>query len=150
MPMILIDSSATLCQEPSRVLDVAPPSTGRTHQLVESDTVAVGQGTSMAFIGKHTLTRKITVDRVEYRDGPASYLILRERTGIAVNFSGPKYLHRDPATKEPYTLDSFIRNAPPATLSLLLRERLGEQMAPEQQVALFMKTTQFKVRRHRV
>ncbi|KAJ6471012.1 hypothetical protein C8R45DRAFT_1165737 [Mycena sanguinolenta] len=69
--------------------------------LVESDTVWQDKGTSLVRLGEFLPTQKTTVERMEYRDGPASiYPIHRVRTGIVVDLSDPKYWFRDPKTKE--------------------------------------------------
>ncbi|KAJ7232469.1 hypothetical protein B0H12DRAFT_1076840 [Mycena haematopus] len=81
-------------------------------ELVESDTVWQDPGTSLMRIGKFRPTQKTTVERMEYREGPASiYPIHRVRTGIVIDLSDPKYWFRDPDTKQLYSLDSIILNA---------------------------------------
>ncbi|KAJ6587855.1 hypothetical protein B0H10DRAFT_1961273 [Mycena sp. CBHHK59/15] len=63
-------------------------------------------------IGKFRLTQKISVERMEYRQGPAAiYPIHRIRTGIVVDLSDEKYHFRDPVTKELYSLNTVINNA---------------------------------------
>ncbi|KAJ6579022.1 hypothetical protein B0H10DRAFT_2443543 [Mycena sp. CBHHK59/15] len=57
-------------------------------------------------------TRKTSVERMEYRAGPAAlYPIHRVRTGIVVDLSDEKYRLRDPTTKKLYSLMSIIINA---------------------------------------
>ncbi|KAJ6602957.1 hypothetical protein B0H10DRAFT_2230061 [Mycena sp. CBHHK59/15] len=80
--------------------------------LVESDTVWQDNGTSRVRIGQFRPTRKTSVERMEYRAGPAAvYPIHRVRTGIVVDLSDEKYRLRDPTTKKLYSLMSIIINA---------------------------------------
>ncbi|KAJ7622550.1 hypothetical protein B0H17DRAFT_1151676, partial [Mycena rosella] len=80
--------------------------------LIKSDTVWLDDGTSLARIGPFRPTRKMTVARMEYRQGPAAiYPILRTPTGIVVDLSDQMYWFRDPTTKELYTLNTIIMNA---------------------------------------
>ncbi|KAJ7785121.1 hypothetical protein DFH07DRAFT_934967 [Mycena maculata] len=58
-------------------------------ELVESDTLWQDEITSFCRIGKHRLTQKVTVDRMD----------------------DEKYDLEHPKTKEPYTVDHLIRNA---------------------------------------
>ncbi|KAJ7235364.1 hypothetical protein C8J57DRAFT_1572122 [Mycena rebaudengoi] len=56
--------------------------------LVPSDTIWLDGGTSHIRIGTFRPTQKLTVERMEYRDGPAAiYPIHRVRTGIVVDLS---------------------------------------------------------------
>ncbi|KAJ7774537.1 hypothetical protein DFH07DRAFT_952250 [Mycena maculata] len=81
-------------------------------ELVESDTLWQDEITSFCRIGKHRLTQKVTVDRMEYLSAPASiYPIPRIRTGFVIDLSDEKYDLEHPKTKEPYTVDHLIRNA---------------------------------------
>ncbi|KAJ7025077.1 hypothetical protein C8F04DRAFT_1301207, partial [Mycena alexandri] len=83
-----------------------------TADLVESDTVWQDDGTSLVRIGQFRPTRRTTVQRMEYRTGPALlYPIHRVRTGIVVDLSDYKYWFRDPTTKELITLQSIIFNS---------------------------------------
>ncbi|KAJ7440415.1 hypothetical protein B0H11DRAFT_2353437 [Mycena galericulata] len=86
---------------------------GDDSELLESDTVwASDDGTSRMRVGKFRLTQKITVKRIEYRQGPASiYPIHRVQTGIVVDLSEEKYHLRDPVKNELYSLNSVINNA---------------------------------------
>ncbi|KAJ7438913.1 hypothetical protein B0H11DRAFT_2356610 [Mycena galericulata] len=88
-------------------------SDGDDSELLESDTVwASDDGTSRMRVGKFRLTQKITVKRIEYRQGPASiYPIHRVQTGIVVDLSEEKYHLRDPVKNELYSLNSVINNA---------------------------------------
>ncbi|KAJ7476393.1 hypothetical protein B0H11DRAFT_1810084 [Mycena galericulata] len=80
--------------------------------LVESDTFWPDEGKSFVITGKFRPTQKVTVDRMEYRDGPAAiYPIPRVRTAFVIDLSHRDYMLRDPGTKELYTLDTIIRNA---------------------------------------
>ncbi|KAJ7264262.1 hypothetical protein C8J57DRAFT_1718701 [Mycena rebaudengoi] len=77
--------------------------------LVDSDTVWQDDGSSGVRIGEFRPTKKALVQRMEYRDGPASvYPIHRVRTGIVVDLSNEKYHFCDPETKEPVSLISII------------------------------------------
>ncbi|KAJ7343942.1 hypothetical protein DFH08DRAFT_1081295 [Mycena albidolilacea] len=76
--------------------------------LMESDTVWQDDGTSFVCTG----TFRPTVERMEYRDGPASiYPIPRIPTGFVIDLSKEEYHLRDPKTNELYTIDTIIRNA---------------------------------------
>ncbi|KAJ6527273.1 hypothetical protein DFH09DRAFT_1094940 [Mycena vulgaris] len=80
--------------------------------LVESDTVWLDGGVSFVRSGTFRPSQKVTVQRMEYRDGPAAiYPIHRVRTGIVVDLSNEEYHHRDPSTKELYSLTSIIQKA---------------------------------------
>ncbi|KAJ7300409.1 hypothetical protein DFH08DRAFT_828478 [Mycena albidolilacea] len=70
--------------------------------LMESDTVWQDDGTSFV----------LTVERMEYRNGPASiYPIPCIPTGFVIDLSKEEYHLRDPKTNELYTIDTIIRNA---------------------------------------
>ncbi|KAJ6563092.1 hypothetical protein DFH09DRAFT_1364226 [Mycena vulgaris] len=85
---------------------------GDDPDLLQSDTVWQDDGTSRVRIGKFRPTQKVSVERMEYRDGPACiYPIHRIRTGIVVDLSDEKYHLRDPVNKEFYTLNTIIINA---------------------------------------
>ncbi|KAJ6469411.1 hypothetical protein C8R45DRAFT_1167059, partial [Mycena sanguinolenta] len=87
------------------------PTAGEEPELVESDTLWQDDGTSLMRIGPFRPTAKITVQRMEYRDGPASvYPIHPIRTGIVIDLSDEKYHLRDPSG-ELYNVDCIIRNA---------------------------------------
>ncbi|KAJ7794014.1 hypothetical protein B0H14DRAFT_3558479 [Mycena olivaceomarginata] len=80
--------------------------------LMESDTVWQDDGTSFVRTGTFRPTVKVTVERMEYRDGPASiYPIPRIPTGFVIDLSKEEYHLRDPKTNELYTIDTIIRNA---------------------------------------
>ncbi|KAJ7431585.1 hypothetical protein B0H11DRAFT_1941460 [Mycena galericulata] len=80
--------------------------------LAESDTFWPDEAKSFVIIGKFRPTQKVTVDRMEYRDGPASiYPIPRVRTAFVIDLSHRDYMLQDPGTSELYTLDTIIRNA---------------------------------------
>ncbi|KAF8136057.1 hypothetical protein K438DRAFT_2121651 [Mycena galopus ATCC 62051] len=80
--------------------------------LTESDTVWMDDGKSFLRTGKIRPTQKVTVHRMEYRDGLAAvYPIHRIRTGIVVDLNDEKYWLRDPTTKEVFSLNSIIFNA---------------------------------------
>ncbi|KAJ7835870.1 hypothetical protein B0H13DRAFT_1913361 [Mycena leptocephala] len=82
------------------------------HGLLESDTVWLDDGISRVRIGRFRPTQKVSVERMEYRKGPACiYPVHRVRTGIVVDLSDEKYHLRDPATKALYTLNTIIMNA---------------------------------------
>jgi hypothetical protein len=69
-------------------------------------------GKSRVRIGPFHPTRKVTVQRMEYRNGPATiYPIHRVRTGIVVDLSDQKYWFRDPSTEELISVTSVIQNA---------------------------------------
>jgi hypothetical protein len=69
-------------------------------------------GTSFVRTGTFRPTVKVTVERMEYRDGPASiYPIPRIPTGFVIDLSKEEYHLRDPKTNELYTIDTIIRNA---------------------------------------
>jgi hypothetical protein len=75
-------------------------------------------GTSLVRTGKFRITQKLTVERIEYRVGPAViYPIHRTPTAIVVDLTNGIYRLRDPTTKELYTLNTIIMNA----VSLLSR-----------------------------
>ncbi|KAF7372521.1 hypothetical protein MVEN_00114000 [Mycena venus] len=81
-------------------------------ELIQSDIVWLDDGTSLARIGHFRPTRKLAVERMEYRQGPAAiYPILRAPTGIVIDLSDQMYWFRDPTTKELYTLNTIIMNA---------------------------------------
>ncbi|KAJ6600110.1 hypothetical protein B0H10DRAFT_2231069 [Mycena sp. CBHHK59/15] len=81
--------------------DEAENSSDSESELLESDTVWQDDGTSLVRIGKFKPTQKVTVERMEYREGPASiYPILRIPTGIVIDLSDEKYWLRDPVTNE--------------------------------------------------
>ncbi|KAJ7757397.1 hypothetical protein DFH07DRAFT_958754 [Mycena maculata] len=78
--------------------------------LEESDTVWQDDGKSFLRTGKLRVTQKLTVERVEYRVGPAViYPIHRTRTAIVVDLANATY--RDPGTNQLYTLNTIIMNA---------------------------------------
>ncbi|KAJ7466644.1 hypothetical protein B0H11DRAFT_1869800 [Mycena galericulata] len=78
--------------------------------LEESETVWQDDGTSLVRTGKFRLTQKLSVERIEYRVGPAViYPIHRTPTAIVVDLTDAIY--RDPANKELYTLNTIIMNA---------------------------------------
>jgi hypothetical protein len=61
-----------------------------------------------AVIGKFCPTQKLTVERMEYRDGPAAiYPIHRVRTGILVNLGDEKYHFQD-GSKQLVTLTTVM------------------------------------------
>ncbi|KAJ6608403.1 hypothetical protein B0H10DRAFT_1955479 [Mycena sp. CBHHK59/15] len=69
----------------SAELDARPESSDEEDdsELIESDTVWLDDGMSLARIGHFHPTRKLTVQRMEYRQGPAAiYPIFRTPTGI--------------------------------------------------------------------
>jgi hypothetical protein len=74
---------------------------------MESNTVWQDDGTSFVRTGTFRPTVKFTVERMEYRDGPASIY----PTGFVIDLSKEEYHLRDPKTNELYTIDSIIRNA---------------------------------------
>ncbi|KAK7008478.1 hypothetical protein R3P38DRAFT_2791389 [Favolaschia claudopus] len=91
---------------------LSPAEDVNKYPLITSDTVWQDDGISFACIGKFRVTKKVTVDRMEYCEVPAAlYLILCVRTAFVVDLSGSKYHYRDPESGELYTLDSIIRNA---------------------------------------
>ncbi|KAJ7434188.1 hypothetical protein B0H11DRAFT_1938859 [Mycena galericulata] len=105
-------------EDPSEVSTTPPSPTDRVDELnedselVESDTFWPDEGKSFVITGKFRPTQKVTVDRMEYRDGPAAiYPIPRVRTAFVIDLSHRDYMLRDPGTKELYTLDTIIRNA---------------------------------------
>jgi hypothetical protein len=58
-----------------------------------------------------TGTFRPTVERMEYRDGPAFiYPIPRIPTGFVIDLNKEEYHLRDPKTNELYTIDTIIRN----------------------------------------
>ncbi|KAJ7229683.1 hypothetical protein B0H12DRAFT_1077400 [Mycena haematopus] len=88
--------------------DDAAPNTN----LPESDTVWHDDGIVLMHVGKFRLTLKTTVERMEYREGPASiYPISRVRTGIVVDLSDRKYWLRDPKSNKLHSLNTVINNA---------------------------------------
>ncbi|KAJ7434269.1 hypothetical protein B0H11DRAFT_2118810 [Mycena galericulata] len=104
-------------EDPSEVSTTPPSPTDRVDELnedselVESDTFWPDEGKSFIITGKFRPTQKVTVDRLEYRDGPAAiYPIPRVRTAFVIDLSHRDYMLRDPGTKELYTLDTIIRN----------------------------------------
>ncbi|KAJ6610312.1 hypothetical protein B0H10DRAFT_2193456 [Mycena sp. CBHHK59/15] len=57
-------------------------------------------------------TQKVTVERMEYRDGPAAvYPIHHIRTGIVVDLSDQRYWFHASTTKEPHSLNTIIIDA---------------------------------------
>ncbi|KAF7372724.1 hypothetical protein MSAN_00477700 [Mycena sanguinolenta] len=116
------DSDAVLYQQPSPSTtlpgddaDEDPmrkePTAGHDYSLVESDTLWLDDGTSMMRIGTFRPTAKITVEQMEYRDGPASiYPIHRIRTGIVIDLSDENYRLSD-SHGDLYNVDCIIRNA---------------------------------------
>ncbi|KAJ7166137.1 hypothetical protein C8R46DRAFT_997239 [Mycena filopes] len=92
--------------------DAAADSDHADDDLVESDTVWQDDGTSLARVGTFRLTRKLTVERMEYRQGPAAlYPIHRVRTGIVVDLGAAKYVFRHPNTGELISLISIINDS---------------------------------------
>ncbi|KAF8173410.1 hypothetical protein K438DRAFT_1980955 [Mycena galopus ATCC 62051] len=80
--------------------------------LVESDTVWEDGATSFVRTGMFHPMRSVTVNRMEYCNGPASvYLIHRTRTGLVVDMSHEKYHSGHPTTKELYSINSIIQNS---------------------------------------
>ncbi|KAJ7723929.1 hypothetical protein B0H16DRAFT_331185 [Mycena metata] len=89
---------------------VTPPEDAT--DLVESDTVWQDDGTSLVRVGTFRPTRRMTVERMEYRTGPALlYPIHRIPTGIVVDLSDEKYWFRDSGTGELISLSSIIFNS---------------------------------------
>ncbi|KAJ6590334.1 hypothetical protein B0H10DRAFT_1961083 [Mycena sp. CBHHK59/15] len=81
-------------------------------ELIESDTVWLDDGMLLTQIGHFHLTRKLTVQCMEYQQGLAAiYPIFCTPTGIVVDLSDQMYLFHDPTTKELYTLNTIIMNA---------------------------------------
>ncbi|KAJ6556924.1 hypothetical protein B0H10DRAFT_2201490 [Mycena sp. CBHHK59/15] len=79
---------------------------------VESDTVWHDDTTSFVRIEKFRPTQKVTVERMEYRDGPAAvYPIHHIRTGIVVDLSDQRYWFHASTTKEPHSLNTIIIDA---------------------------------------
>ncbi|KAJ7760651.1 hypothetical protein DFH07DRAFT_771734 [Mycena maculata] len=76
-------------------------------KLVESDTVWLDGGKSWVRIGQFHPTHPRP--HMEYRDSPASVYPVIPHTGFVVDLSHPKYMLRDPNTKELYML-TIIRN----------------------------------------
>ncbi|KAF8145007.1 hypothetical protein K438DRAFT_1782321 [Mycena galopus ATCC 62051] len=81
--------------------------------LVESHTIWQDGGKSFVRdTGVFRPTRSVTVERMEYRDGPASiYPIHRSRTGLVVDMSHEKYNFCHPTTKELFTVNSVVQNS---------------------------------------
>ncbi|KAJ7270000.1 hypothetical protein B0H12DRAFT_1310429 [Mycena haematopus] len=78
--------------------------------LIQSDTLWLDGGISFARIGRFRPTRKLTVERMEYRLGPAAiYPIFHTPTAIVVDLSN--HMFRDPTNKQLYTLNTIIMNA---------------------------------------
>ncbi|KAJ7217545.1 hypothetical protein C8J57DRAFT_1254971 [Mycena rebaudengoi] len=79
---------------------------------LESDTMWQDDGTSRVRIRKLRPTQKVSVERMEYCEGPACiYPIHCIRTGIVVDLSDEKYHLRNPVSNELYTLNVIIINA---------------------------------------
>ncbi|KAJ6600629.1 hypothetical protein B0H10DRAFT_2196369 [Mycena sp. CBHHK59/15] len=79
--------------------------------LMLSDTVWLDDGTSQMISGRFRPSQKVTVERMEYRNGAAAvYPIHRVRTGIVVDLSDPKYHFRD-ASKALVPLTTVIMDA---------------------------------------
>ncbi|KAJ7676748.1 hypothetical protein DFH06DRAFT_1428491 [Mycena polygramma] len=94
--------------------DANQPSEGSedddTSNLDESDTVWQDDCTSFVRIGKFRVNQRLSVERVEYRVGPAViYLIHRTPTAIVVDLVNATY--RDPSTQQLYSLNTIIMNA---------------------------------------
>ncbi|KAJ6474955.1 hypothetical protein C8R45DRAFT_935488 [Mycena sanguinolenta] len=86
-------------QHTSRSSSTIPPSDPDQFQA-DTDCEPDPGGKASRLKGEFRPTQKTTVERMEYRDGPASiYPIHRVRTGIVVDLSDPKYWFRDPKTK---------------------------------------------------
>ncbi|KAJ7653606.1 hypothetical protein DFH06DRAFT_1417176 [Mycena polygramma] len=86
------------------------PKDDDTSDLEESDTVWQDDCTSFVRIGKFRVNQRLSVERVEYRMGPAViYPILRTPTAIVVNLVNTTY--RDPSTHQLYSLNTIIMNA---------------------------------------
>ncbi|KAJ6572631.1 hypothetical protein B0H10DRAFT_2237462 [Mycena sp. CBHHK59/15] len=98
----------------SAEIDARPESSDEddTSELIESEMVWLDDGMSFARIGHFRPTRKLTVERMEYRQGPAAiYPMFHTPTGTVIDLSDQMYLFRDPTTKELYTLNTIIMNA---------------------------------------
>ncbi|KAJ6608790.1 hypothetical protein B0H10DRAFT_2438860 [Mycena sp. CBHHK59/15] len=79
--------------------------------LMLSDTVWLDDGTSQMISGRFRPSQKVTVERMEYRNGAAAvYPIHRVRTGIVVDLSDSKYHFRD-ASKALVPLTTVIMDA---------------------------------------
>ncbi|KAJ7922381.1 hypothetical protein B0H13DRAFT_2655645 [Mycena leptocephala] len=92
--------------------DSATPTIDDASDLEDSDTMWQDNGTSLVRTGKFRITQKLTVERIEYRVGPAViYPIHRTPTAIVVDLTNGIYRLRDPTTKELYTLNTIIMNA---------------------------------------
>ncbi|KAJ7467353.1 hypothetical protein B0H11DRAFT_2046863 [Mycena galericulata] len=97
-------------EEPDTGSGAALGSDDDASDLEESETVWQDDGTSLVRTGKFRLTQKLSVERIEYRVGPAViYPIHRTPTAIVVDLTDAIY--RDPANKELYTLNTIIMNA---------------------------------------
>ncbi|KAJ7206565.1 hypothetical protein GGX14DRAFT_367059, partial [Mycena pura] len=84
---------------------------------------------SLVRTGKLRVTKKLSIERIEYRVGPAIiYPIHRNRTAIVVDLSDPMYRLRDPATKQRYTLNTIIMNADNDSWEWLGGSRAGVQV----------------------
>ncbi|KAJ7737454.1 hypothetical protein DFH07DRAFT_779367 [Mycena maculata] len=81
--------------------------------LFESETVWYNPIKSYARTGDFEITQKNKhIKRIEYIDRlPSIIPQFWERTVIVVNLSDPKFLIKNPTTKELYTVDHLIRNA---------------------------------------
>ncbi|KAF8133571.1 hypothetical protein K438DRAFT_1947662 [Mycena galopus ATCC 62051] len=98
-------NSAQLTEDDSSAVDSFP--------LVESNTV--WEDGSKSFVrdtGIFHPIRGVTVERMEYRDGPAFvYPMHRTRTGLVVDMSHQKYNFCHPTTKDLYTVNVVIQNS---------------------------------------
>ncbi|KAJ7748883.1 hypothetical protein B0H16DRAFT_1847836 [Mycena metata] len=80
--------------------------------LAESDTGWQDDGTSLVRVGTFRPTRRMTVEQMEYRTGPALlYPIHRIPTDIVVDLSDEKHWFRDSGTGELISLSSIIFNS---------------------------------------
>ncbi|KAF8197632.1 hypothetical protein K438DRAFT_2118253 [Mycena galopus ATCC 62051] len=92
--------------------DDLPTQDGSNSPLVESDTVWEDGAAFFVRTGIFHPMRSVTVNRMEYCNGPASvYPIHHTRTGLVVDMSHEKYHFCHPTTKELYSINSIIQNS---------------------------------------
>ncbi|KAJ6556693.1 hypothetical protein B0H10DRAFT_2241174 [Mycena sp. CBHHK59/15] len=98
-------------EEPGTVISSHSHDDADGVDLLDSDTAWPDGAEAHVRIGRFRPTARITVERMEYREGPAPlYPIHRIRTGIVVDLSADKYQLRD-SKGELYSLNSIINNA---------------------------------------
>ncbi|KAF7367934.1 hypothetical protein MSAN_00858400 [Mycena sanguinolenta] len=109
---ITVESTAKLSRSSIVISSDAIDSDDEDAGLIESDTHWEDGFTSMAGVGRFRVTKKVTVERIEYLPDLASvYPIFRTPTALVIDLNDPKHQLTDPRTNDLYSLDSLVRNA---------------------------------------